>query len=134
MEFDLRYAVPLGFYHAVLNFGISGSFIFPWGRGFLNTSSYLSERFFLGGNSSLICTLRGPTSILGFNARSLGPAEPSRQERGNSNNESSYASTGMDFIGGDLAATAFADLSFDLSLWVFREPGIHGHAFAVLEA
>ncbi|CAA2955166.1 sorting and assembly machinery component 50 homolog B-like [Olea europaea subsp. europaea] len=129
-EFDLRYAVPLGFYHAALNFGISGGFIFPWGRGFLNTPSYLPERFFLGGNASPVCTLGGPTSILGFKARGLGPAEPRRQERRNSNNESSYAFTGVDFIGGDLAVTAFADLSFDLPLRVLREAGIHGHAFA----
>ncbi|KAA8539551.1 hypothetical protein F0562_026243 [Nyssa sinensis] len=40
-EFDLRYAFPLGFYHAALNFGVSGGVIFPWGSGFLNTPSSL---------------------------------------------------------------------------------------------
>lgn len=36
----------------------------------------------------------------------------------------------MDFLGGDLAVSAFADLSFDLPLRWFREKGIHGHLFA----
>ncbi|KAK9214770.1 hypothetical protein WN944_006769 [Citrus x changshan-huyou] len=35
-----------------------------------------------------------------------------------------------DFLGGDLAVSAFADLSFDLPLRWFREKGIHGHLFA----
>ncbi|KAG8390133.1 hypothetical protein BUALT_Bualt01G0051800 [Buddleja alternifolia] len=128
-EFDLRYAIPLGFYRSALNLGISGGVIFPWGGGFLNTPSYLPERFFMGGNSSPVCSLRGPTSVLGFKARGLGPAEPRRVVRDNANDGNSDDS-GMDNIGGDLALTAFADLSFDLPLRVFREAGIHGHVFA----
>ncbi|KAI3458513.1 hypothetical protein Pfo_015176 [Paulownia fortunei] len=128
-EVDIRYAIPLGFYRAALNFGISGGVVFPWGSGFLNTPSYLPERFFMGGNSSPVCSLRGPTSVLGFKARGLGPAEPRRLVRDNSNdgNSDDY---GIDHIGGDLALTAFADFSFDLPLRVFRDAGIHGHVFA----
>ncbi|KAL2541794.1 Outer membrane OMP85 family protein [Abeliophyllum distichum] len=128
-EFDLRYAVPLGFYRAALNVGISSGVVFPWGSGFLNTPSQLPERFFMGGNSSPVCTLGGPTSVLGFKARGLGPAETRRNAEENLNDESSDSS-GMDFIGGDLAVTAFADFSFDLPLRMFREAGIHAHAFA----
>ncbi|KAL0317047.1 UNVERIFIED_CONTAM: hypothetical protein Sangu_2119000 [Sesamum angustifolium] len=128
-ELDLRYAIPLGFYRAALNFGISGGVIFPWGNGSLNAPSYLPERFFMGGNSSPVCSLRGPTSVLGFKARGLGPAEPRRLVRENSNDGSS-SDSGIDHIGGDLAVTAFADLSFDLPLRVFRDAGIHGHIFA----
>ncbi|XP_051143629.1 uncharacterized protein LOC127260032 [Andrographis paniculata] len=128
-EFDLRYAIPLGFYQAALNFGVSGGLMLPWGTGFLNTPSYLPLRFFMGGNSSPVCSLRGPTSVLGFKARGLGPAEPRRYMKDNSdggnNNES-----GIDHVGGDLALTAFADLSFDFPLKVLREAGIHGHLFA----
>ncbi|KAK9181038.1 hypothetical protein WN944_024175 [Citrus x changshan-huyou] len=36
----------------------------------------------------------------------------------------------MDFLGGDLVVSAFADLSFDLPLRWFREKRIHGHLFA----
>ncbi|KAA8534038.1 hypothetical protein F0562_031555 [Nyssa sinensis] len=129
-EFDLRYAFPLGFYRTALNFGISGGVIFPWGRGFLNMPSSLPERFFLGGNSSPVCSLGGPTTLLGFKSRGLGPSEPRRQIKENSNSESSETYSGRDFLGGDLALTAFADLSFDLPLRVFREAGIHGHVFA----
>ncbi|XP_059627948.1 uncharacterized protein LOC132270765 [Cornus florida] len=125
-EFDLRYAFPLGFYHAALNFGLSGGVIFPWGSGFLNTPSPLPERFFLGGNASPVCTLGGPTTLLGFKSRGVGPTEPRRQLRENSNDQGSE----RDFLGGDLALTAFADLAFDLPLRVLREAGIHGHVFA----
>lgn len=129
-EFDLRYAFPLGFYHAALNFGVSSGVIFPWGSGFLSKPSYLPERFFLGGNSSPVCTLGGPMTLLGFKSRGLGPTEPRRQVRLNSNDESSDTDSGRDYLGGDLALTAFADLSFDLPLRVFQEAGIHGHFFA----
>ncbi|KAK6135788.1 hypothetical protein DH2020_030483 [Rehmannia glutinosa] len=128
-EVDFRYAIPLGFYRAALNVGISGGVVFPWGNGFLSTPSYLPERFFMGGNSSPVCSLRGPTSVLGFKSRGLGPAEPRRFVRDNSSNENSD-DTGIDHIGGDLALTGFADLSFDLPLKVFRDAGIHGHVFA----
>ncbi|XP_057784644.1 uncharacterized protein LOC131001990 isoform X2 [Salvia miltiorrhiza] len=128
-EFDLRYAIPLGFYRAALNFGISGGVLFPWGRGSLSSPTYLPERFFMGGNTSPVCSLIGPTSILGFKSRGVGLAEPRRATRENSNDENS-GDSGIDHVGGDLALTAFADLSFDLPLKVLRNAGIHGHAFA----
>lgn len=122
--------MPLGFYKAALNFGLSAGVVFPWGNGFLNMPSYLPERFFLGGNSSPVYTLGGPSSVLGFKARGLGPADPRRQVHENSNDGSADASPGLDFVGGDLAVTGFADLSFDLPLKVLRDAGIHGHVFA----
>lgn len=128
-DFDLRYAIPLGFYRAALNLGLSGGVVLPWGSGCLNASSYLPERFFIGGSTSPVCSLRGPTSLLGFKARGLGPAEPRRFVRDNSNDENADH-PGVDHVGGDLALTAFADLSFDLPLRVFRDAGIHGHVFA----
>lgn len=128
-EIDLRYAVPFGFYHAALNFGVSGGVIFPWGNGFLNKPSSLPERFFLGGDFSPVCTLGGPATVWGFKTRGLGPTEPRRHIRDNSNQEVSVSS-GRDFIGGDLAVSAFADISFDLPLRWLRERGVHGHVFA----
>lgn len=129
-EVDLRYAFPLGFLNAALNFGVSSGVVFPWGHGFLKRPLYLPERFFLGGNSSPVCTLGGPASILGFKSRGLGPAEPRRLVGENSATETADASSEMDFLGGNFAVTAFADLSFDIPLKVFRDAGIHGHAFA----
>ncbi|XVE69462.1 hypothetical protein DITRI_Ditri09bG0154200 [Diplodiscus trichospermus] len=124
-EFDLRYVVPLGFYRAALNFGISGGVVFPWGNGFLSSPSSLPERFFLGGNISPVCALGGPTALWGFKTRGLGPTEPKRQV-----NDESADPSGVDFLGGDLAVTALADLSFDLPFRFFREKGIHAHVFA----
>ncbi|OMO75954.1 Bacterial surface antigen (D15) [Corchorus olitorius] len=124
-DFDLRYAVPLGFYRAALNFGISGGFVFPWGNGFLSRPSYLPERLFLGGNISPLSAFGGPTTLWGFKTRGLGPTEPRRQL-----NDESAGPSGVDFVGGDLAVTALADLSFDIPIRWFREKGIHAHAFA----
>ncbi|KAK9124585.1 hypothetical protein Sjap_014187 [Stephania japonica] len=115
--FDLRYAFPLGFYGVAVNLGVSLGALFPWGSGFTNMASPLPERFFLGGYASPVCSFRGPTTLLGFKTRGLGPSEPRR-----------FA--GRDALGGDLAVTAFADLSFDLPLKLFRQTGIHGHVFA----
>ncbi|KAK4348800.1 hypothetical protein RND71_031555 [Anisodus tanguticus] len=129
-EFDFRYALPLGFYNAAFNIGVSAGVTVPWGTGFLSLPTYLPEKFFLGGNSSPVCTLGGLSSLLGFKTRGLGPAEPRRQVTENSTCEGYDASSALDFVGGDLAITVFADLSFDLPLRVLREAGIHGHAFA----
>ncbi|XP_030489171.2 uncharacterized protein LOC115705865 [Cannabis sativa] len=128
-EFDLRYALPFGFYNVALNFGISGGVIFPWGNGFLNKPSSLPERFFLGGDFSPVCTVGGPTTVWGFKTRGIGPTEPRRQNNDKPDEESSDSS-GRDVVGGDLALTAFADLSFDLPLRWLREHGVHGHIFA----
>lgn len=125
-EFDIRFALPLGFYDAALNFGVSAGVIFPWGSGFRNMTSPLPERYFLGGNSSPVCKLGGPATLVGFKSRGLGPTEPQRLAV----DGSSGTFPGRDALGGDLAVTAFADLSFDLPLRVLREAGIHGHLFA----
>uniref|UniRef100_A0A161ZKP0 Bacterial surface antigen (D15) domain-containing protein n=1 Tax=Daucus carota subsp. sativus TaxID=79200 RepID=A0A161ZKP0_DAUCS len=127
-EFDLRCAVPLGFFNAALNFGIASGVLFSQGTGFLNLPSYLPDRYFLGGNSSPVCTVGGPTSLLAFKSRGFVPTEPNTEAR--ANDGTTENSSGKDYLGGDLAVTAFADLSFDLPLRFIREKGIYGHAFA----
>lgn len=128
-EFDLRCAIPLGIYRAAFNFGISGGIIFPWGSRSLNAPSYSHERFYMVDNYSPLCSFRGPTSILGFKARGLGLARHRRLVRDNSSGGNSEISE-IDHLGGDLAVTAFADLSFDLPSRVLQEAGVHGHIFA----
>ncbi|CAJ1971044.1 unnamed protein product [Sphenostylis stenocarpa] len=128
-EFDFRFAVPFGFYNTALNLGISAGAVFPWGHGFKTKPSPLPERFYLGGDFSPVCTLGGPRTLWGFKTRGLGPTEPRRQNRDGSDDDD-VDSSGWDFIGGDLAVTAFADFSFDLPIRWLREHGIHGHVFA----
>ncbi|KAF3433369.1 hypothetical protein FNV43_RR24471 [Rhamnella rubrinervis] len=128
-ELDLRYALPFGFANAALNFGISGGVIFPWGSGFLNKPSSLPERFFLGGDFPPVCTVGGPVTVWGFKLRGIGPTEPRRQYGGRINDEVSVTDSGRDYIGGDLAVAAFADLSFNLPIRWLREHGVHGHIF-----
>ncbi|XP_027337974.1 sorting and assembly machinery component 50 homolog B-like [Abrus precatorius] len=127
-EFDVRCAVPFGFYNTALNLGISAGAVFPWGHGFMNKPSPLPERFYLGGDFSPVCTMGGPITLWGFKTRGLGPTEPRRRSRDEiiDNDDSSR----WDFVGGDLAVTAFADFSFDLPVRWLRKHGIHGHVFA----
>ncbi|XP_065871197.1 uncharacterized protein [Euphorbia lathyris] len=127
-ELDFRYAIPLGFLRTVLNLGVSGGVIFPWGTGFTNMPSPLPERFFLGGNLSPIGTLGGPQALYGFRTRGLGPTESRRELQGNPKDDS--ADSGRDYLGGDVAVTAFADLSFDFPSKWCQAKGIHGHMFA----
>ncbi|EEF34085.1 sorting and assembly machinery (sam50) protein, putative [Ricinus communis] len=127
-ELDLRCAIPLGFLRSALNLGISVGVVFPWGTGFSNMPSPLPERFFVGGNLSPVCTLGGPMAFYGFRTRGLGPTEPRRQLQSNSTDDS--ADPGRDYLGGDLAVTAFADLSFDFPSKWCQAKGIHGHVFA----
>ena len=94
----------------------------------MDMSTPVSDRFYMGGQSSPVCSLGGPTSHLGFALRGLGPTEPRRLIPPKSDDDQT-TSPGRDILGGDLAATAFADISFDLPLKLFREAGIHGHAF-----
>ncbi|KAG6479442.1 hypothetical protein ZIOFF_062908 [Zingiber officinale] len=134
-EFDLRGAIPLGFYNTALNFGVAAGAILPW-VGYTNSTTPLPERFYMGGHSSPICGLGGPTSLLGFKQRGLGPMdlrrvlspkqsqdEATASSGGGDDASGSIASPGRDAIGGDLAVTAFADLSFDLPLKVFQDAG-----------
>ncbi|CAL4960656.1 unnamed protein product [Urochloa decumbens] len=128
-EFDIRGAVPFGFYNAALNVGISAGMVLPLGKGFLGSPSSVPERFFLGGHSSPVCSLGGLTSLLGFKTRGVGPTEVRRFVPSESVMDDSASSPGRDYLGGDFAVSAFADLSFDLPLKLFRDAGIHGHAF-----
>ncbi|RCV27962.1 hypothetical protein SETIT_5G367500v2 [Setaria italica] len=128
-EFDFRGAVPFSFYNAALNAGISAGVVLPLGRGFWGSPSSVPDRFFLGGNSSPVCSLGGLNSLLGFKTRGIGPTELRRFVPSESAMDDSAASPGRDYLGGDFAVSAFADLSFDLPLKLFRDAGIHGHAF-----
>lgn len=129
-EFDLRAAFPLGFLNSALNFGVAAGAIMPWGNGFRKLPSSLSDRFHIGGNTSPICTLGGPITLLGFKTRGLGPTDLRRLIPSRSDNTESPPSPERDVLGGDIAVTAFADLSFDLPLEVLKKAGIHGHVFA----
>ncbi|GKV09654.1 hypothetical protein SLEP1_g21121 [Rubroshorea leprosula] len=91
-ELDPRYAIPLDFYRAALNFGVSAVAIFPLGKESLNKG-----------------TFRGPTTLWGFKTRGLGLTEPRREI-----NDEIADPSKRDYLAGDLAFSAFADLSFDL--------------------
>eukprot|EP00262_Sarcandra_glabra_P000899 TRINITY_DN1093_c0_g1_i1.p1 TRINITY_DN1093_c0_g1~~TRINITY_DN1093_c0_g1_i1.p1 ORF type:complete len:171 (-),score=25.95 TRINITY_DN1093_c0_g1_i1:38-517(-) len=83
----------------------------------------------MGGHSSLVCSLGGPTTLSGFKSRGLGPTESRRLIFDKFSKDDSTSDPGRDVLGGDLAVSAFADLSFNLPLKLFRESGIHGHLF-----
>ncbi|CAN6339307.1 unnamed protein product [Urochloa humidicola] len=126
-EVDLQVALPLGVLNGALNAGVAAGIIHPLARGSTGSVLPLSERFYMGGNKSLVCRLGGPSSLTGFKARGLEPRDFQACDPNNSENGAS-TSTELDG-GGDIAVTAFADLSFDLPLKSLKELGIHGHAF-----
>ncbi|XP_037426916.1 uncharacterized protein LOC119292185 [Triticum dicoccoides] len=135
-EFDLRVALPLGVLNGALNAGVAEGVIHPLEWGPAGSVSPLAERFYLGGNRSLVCRLGGPSSLSGFKARGLEPRDLRSCGLTDSENGAS-TSPELDGLGGDIAVTAFADLSFDLlpptevvPLKPLRDLGIHGHAFA----
>jgi outer membrane protein insertion porin family len=125
-EFDLRVALPLGVLNGAFNAGVAAGVIHPLERG--STVSSLLERFYLGGNRPLVCRLGGPSSLLGFKTRGLGATEFRTHDPHNSDNGTS-TSPELNGLGGGIAVTTFADLSFDLPLKPLRDLGIHGHAF-----
>ncbi|KAF5195336.1 Outer membrane omp85 family protein [Thalictrum thalictroides] len=130
-EFDARYAFPLRFCNGALNFGLSAGAVFPWGNGFMNMSSPPLERFFLGGQFSSESTFWGGlTTLLGFKSHDHGPTELGLLNALQPENASSPASPVGDILGGNLAYTAFADLSFTPPLKLFSDAGIHTHLFA----
>ncbi|MCO5567394.1 hypothetical protein L7F22_021084 [Adiantum nelumboides] len=126
-ELDVRCAIPLGFFNAALNVGISGGLMMPWGEGFRQKTTSISDRFFIGGHTSLVCGLNGPVTVSGFRSRGLGPMDLRR--RALTVTEGSEPVETSDTLGGDLALTGFADLSFDLPLDYLREQDIHAHCF-----
>ncbi|OEL19904.1 hypothetical protein BAE44_0019077 [Dichanthelium oligosanthes] len=127
-ELDLRAALPLGVLNGALNAGVAAGVIHPLERASTGSISPLSERFYLGGNKSLVCRLGGPSSLLGFKTRGLGATEFRTCDPNYSENGAS-SSPELAGLGGDIAVTAFADLSFDIPLKPLKDLGIHGHAF-----
>lgn len=132
-ELELRYAIPLGFLNAALNVGAAGGVIVPWGPNFQTKATPISDRFFMGGHASLLGNMKGPSALLGFRTRGVGPSEPRQPpHNGQTSPEPQAASEERlmrDTLGGDLAVSGFADLSFDLPVRAWRGWGIHAHTF-----
>ncbi|KAL2634359.1 hypothetical protein R1flu_005838 [Riccia fluitans] len=131
-ELELRYAVPLGFLNGALNFGCAGGIIMPWGPNFLSKSTPISDRYFMGGHTSLLGNLKGPSALLGFRTRGVGPnaARLIPQTTGQTDASAEERPRMVDTLGGDLAVSGFVDVSMDLPFRILREWGIHMHGFA----
>ncbi|KAJ4779917.1 Sorting and assembly machinery component 50-A-like protein [Rhynchospora pubera] len=110
-EFDLRAAFPLNYLKSSLNLGVSAGLITPFGKEITDLPPNMAYKFHFSTTS--------PTSRLG--GLSLFGFKP----KGSTLLETSSS----DANGGDIAVTAFADLSFDLPMKFLREKGVYGHAF-----
>lgn len=129
-EVEARLAIPLGFANAALNLGVAGGVILPWGPGYKTRPTPISDRFYMGGHSSLLGELRGPSALLGFRTRGVGPSELRRPVPQTDKGDGEVvAVVRKDTLGGDLAVSGFADFSFDLPLRFLKEYGIHAHSF-----
>ncbi|KAI5074239.1 hypothetical protein GOP47_0010200 [Adiantum capillus-veneris] len=122
-DVDFRLAIPLSSsFNGALNFGLSGGIMLPWTKDY-QKSIFSSDRFFVGRHSSLVSEMNGPTTILNLISRGLNKAKPKKIENGK---ETSGFETGFK---GNLAATGFADLSFDLPWGGHRKQSLYGHCF-----
>lgn len=127
----MRLAIPLGFANAALNLGVAGGLILPWGPGYKTKPTPISDRFYMGGHSSLLGELKGPSALLGFRTRGVGPSELRRPAVGPTEKGDGdvVIVPKKDTLGGDLAVSGFADFSFDLPMRFLKEYGIHAHTF-----
>jgi outer membrane protein insertion porin family len=128
---ELRLAIPLGFANAAVNLGVAGGVILPWGPGYKTKPTPISDRFYMGGHSSLLGELKGPSALLGFRTRGVGPNElrrPAFSQTDKGDGEVNAAPK-RDTLGGDLAVSGFADFSFDLPMRFLKDYGIHAHSF-----
>ncbi|TVU42024.1 hypothetical protein EJB05_08406 [Eragrostis curvula] len=126
-EFDLRVALPLGMMNAALNTGVAAGVIHQLAREPTGSILPLPGRFCFSVNRSLVCCLGGP-SLSGFKSRVLGATDFGTSASNNAKNSASICPE-LNGMAGDIAVTAFADLSFDIPLKPLRDLGIHGHAF-----
>lgn len=94
----------------------SGGALVPWGHLWQKKQTCISDRFFLGGVSSL----------RGFYEKQAGPTEARIGSSSQSGMGSSY---NRDALGGDLYATVLAALRFEFPSKGLQEAGIHGHLF-----
>eukprot|EP01026_Neomeris_dumetosa_P027025 TRINITY_DN2200_c1_g1_i1.p1 TRINITY_DN2200_c1_g1~~TRINITY_DN2200_c1_g1_i1.p1 ORF type:complete len:528 (-),score=45.16 TRINITY_DN2200_c1_g1_i1:253-1638(-) len=86
--------------------------LLPWNNSDLSKPSLIYERFFVGGMQSL----------RGFHPRGIGPRDVRRRT-------SDDEPTARDALGGDLFATVFSALNFDVPIPAFRNLGIYGQLF-----
>lgn len=123
-DVDFRLAIPLGsYYNAALNMGLSGGMILPWAKDYFQKPIFSSDRFFVGRHSSLVSEMNGPTTVLSLISRGLSKVK--RMQNGDGNEASVLQA---DFKG-SLAATGFADLSFDFPWGGLRKQTMYGHCF-----
>lgn len=95
----------------------SGGALLPWGNSWHSKPTCISDRFFLGGVSSL----------RGFHDKQAGPSE----DRLGSTTQAAASSSSWhrDALGGDLYATVLAALRFQFPSRNLQEAGVHGHFF-----
>ncbi|XP_021734060.1 uncharacterized protein LOC110700770 [Chenopodium quinoa] len=121
------YALPLDYKNAALNLGFSGGLMLPWSKSCVNRPLFppRANKIFLSENSSVFGFMGGLDSLWSLRYRGVHGPNIGMQTRDDSS--SSLMNIALD---GDLAFSAFADLSFDLPVKVLRDKGIYGHVFA----
>lgn len=124
-DVDFRLSIPLGVHNAALNFGLSGGWMVRCAKDYSRNSVFsTSHRFFVGRHSSLVCEMNGPSTVLDLIARGM---RFSKQKEAEDETEPLASTKGR--YGSALAATGFADLSFDLPLKSLRLQDLYSHFF-----
>lgn len=114
---DFTYGIPLDF-GLSLTLMASGGLMIPMMADRTTTSTSISERFFLGGT----------TSLRGFGFKGAGPTG-TRRPGTPGDGSPGEGPIRRDALGGDLFTSLFAAVNFPLPHPAFQALNIHGHVF-----
>ncbi|KAH6558489.1 hypothetical protein KP509_1Z061400 [Ceratopteris richardii] len=123
-DVDFRAAIPLGSsLNAALNIGLSGGIMLPWARNYCQTPLFSNCHLYIGKHSLLLNEMNGPTTILRLISKGLGKFSHTQNvdNVGTEGNQTIFK--------GNIAATAFADLSFDFPWRSINKYNAYGHCF-----
>uniref|UniRef100_A0A7S0WW56 Bacterial surface antigen (D15) domain-containing protein n=1 Tax=Pyramimonas obovata TaxID=1411642 RepID=A0A7S0WW56_9CHLO len=108
-ELNAHVVIPLNYGLGITLAGSAGVVV-PWGEGWSTQVTSISDRFFIGG----------PSSLRGFRTRGVGPSDARRQGK-DADSKTAASSTKKpkkeikrDYLGGDLKWTGFAALTWRL--------------------
>lgn len=117
-QLDYSFLAPIT-NSCTLSVALAGGLMMPLGGDLAVRKTCIADRFFLGG----------PGTVRGFDMRGLGPTDVRRPTRVGEGSVSEDESVKRDYVGGDIFASIFAALNFQLPHPALQALNIHAHTF-----
>lgn len=114
-----RLTLPVPNTSATLSISLDAGVMVPIGRGAMASPSSISDRFFMGG----------PSSLRGFEQAGVSAVAKRRPPPPPRPTAAEGATSQHDYLGGDLSASVMAALNFDLPWESTRNIGLRAHVF-----